>query len=65
MGKAKQVSSSHRPSITIQKYTLKSEKKKKYAAIYPMMPRGYTAVQRAKLRKFERELFAGKTVIVE
>lgn len=65
MGKSKQVSSSHRTSTATQKHTIKSEKKSTYAAIYPMMPRGYTAVQRAQLRKFERELYAGKTVTVE
>lgn len=65
MGKSKQVSSSHKTSTAAQKHTIKSEKKSTYAAIYPMMPRGYTAVQRAQLRKFERELYAGKTVTVE
>ena len=65
MGKEKQISSSRRTSTVAQKHTVKSEKKSTYAAIYPMMPRGYTAVQRAQLRKFERELYAGKTVTVE
>ena len=27
--------------------------------IYPMMPRGYSAVERAKLREFERRLLTG------
>lgn len=64
MGRSKQVNSSHRTSTTAQKH-INSVKKSMYAAVYPMMPRGYTAVQRAQLRKFERELYAGKTVTVE
>ena len=65
MVKGKRTSSSRRTSAVAQKHTVKSEKKSTYAAINPMMPRGYTAVQRAQLRKFERELYAGKTVTVE
>ena len=65
MDNGKLVSSSHRTSATIQKPATKSDKKKTYAAIYPMMPRGYTAIQRAQLRKFERDLYAGKIVRVE
>lgn len=30
--------------------------------VYPMMPRGYTAAQRKKLRRFEKELLNGKKV---
>lgn len=65
MGKAKHVSSSHRTSTTIQKHIEPGDKIKTYAVIYPMMPRGFTAVQRAQLRKFERELYAGRKVTVE
>ena len=65
MGKANRVSSSHANATAAQKHTVKSKKKSIYAAINPMMPRGYTAVQRAQLRKFERELYAGRTVTVE
>lgn len=31
-----------------------------YVEIYPMMPRGFTATQRAELRQFERELLTEK-----
>ena len=30
--------------------------------IYPMMPRKYTAAERAELRKFEQEIMAGKKI---
>ena len=65
MGKVKQVSSSQRTSATIQKHAVTGDKRKVYAIIYPMMPRGYTAVQRAQLRQFERELYSGRKVTVE
>ena len=39
------------------KHRNKSENQ--YVEIYPMMPRRYTYVQRAELRKFERELLEG------
>ena len=35
---------------------------KQIISVYPMMPRGYTAVQREKLRKFEKELLKGKRI---
>ena len=41
------------------------KEKIEYCEIFPMMPRGYTAVQRAQLRKFERELYSGWKVTVE
>lgn len=33
-----------------------------YVEIYPMMPRRYTYLQRAELRKFERELLQGQKI---
>ena len=33
--------------------------------IYPMMPRKYTAAQRAALRKYEKELMAGRKVVID
>lgn len=43
----------------------KVDVKETFVKIYPMMPRGYTAIQRALLRKFEKELFAGRKIKVE
>ena len=50
--------------------TKSSIAKKRIAAvsrtvIYPMMPRKYTAAQRAELRRFERDILAGKKITVE
>jgi CRISPR/Cas system CSM-associated protein Csm2 small subunit len=60
--------SSVRRTATVEKQHMEKGKKSTktvHAHIYPMMPRGYTAVQRAALRKFERELYAGMKVNVE
>ena len=38
--------------------------KKDRAIVYPMMSRKYTAVQRARLRRFERELLKDKRVVL-
>lgn len=65
MGILKKARTSPGASTTNQKNADNSNKKNKSAVIYPMMPRGYTAVQRAALRKFERDLYAGRTVTVE
>lgn len=35
------------------------------AVVYPMMPREYTAIQRAQLRMFEKELLKGRKVSVD
>ena len=39
---------------------IEKAKQKETVKIYPMMPRGYNALERAELRKFERELMNGK-----
>ena len=38
---------------------LKEKTNNDVVEIYPMMPRGYTAVERSELRRFEKELLKG------
>lgn len=47
MVKNKQVSSTHRTSTAKKGHTAEVHNKNVYAEIYPMMPRGFTAIQRA------------------
>ena len=55
MSKTKRIDSSYQKRI-------KESEKGKAVTIYPMMPRDYTAAQRARLRRFEQELLKGKKV---
>ncbi len=67
MARMKSYNYSRKTTIIEKHHNVKENKRNKtvYVEIYPMMPRKYTAVQRAQLRKFERELYAGKKVVVE
>lgn len=50
-------------SASMNKRTSMSVKKQR-AIVYPMMSRKYTAVQRARLRRFEKELLKDKRVVL-
>ena len=54
--------SSHTRTSTLKR---KTKSQKSSVEIYPMMPRKYTAAQRAALRKFEKELMTGRKVVID
>ena len=62
MPKSKTVSSSKKVASVRHQYARDGSRIIQHAEIYPMMPRGYTAAERAELRKFERELLKGRTI---
>lgn len=61
MGMQKTISS-HSKISTARKH---KKHHKSNVTIYPMMPRKYTAFQRAALRKYEKQLMAGRKVIID